>query len=116
MTINETLKGFVERWKSRKRSVKEFEDNEKMVHSFQQKKLSHNERVLNVLLEQNRQQQIKQQLEYEIVKRRNENHQSARNLMGSTNNLWKDNSLMKTKNLFQNNKSILNLRSNNGRI
>lgn len=110
MTINETLKGFIDRWKSRKQSVKEFEDNEKMVHSFQQKKLSHNERVLNVLLEQNRQKQIKQQLEYEIIKRRNENHQSARNLLGADKKLWKDTSLMKTKNLFKNNKSILNSR------
>ena len=107
MGINDTIRNFIERYKERKQNIKNFEDNEKMVHSFEQRKLSHNERVLNTLLEKNRQENIKKQLEYELKRRRNEDHQSARNMFGSNRNLWKDNSLMKTKNLFINNKSIL---------
>lgn len=110
MGLNDTLRGFIERYKQRKQSAKEYESNEKMVHSFEQKKLSHNERVLNVLLEQNRQKRIKEQLEIELKNRRNDNHQSARNLLGGDKKLWKDNSLVKTKNLFKNNKSILKSR------
>ena len=107
MGINDTIRSFIERYKERKQKVKDFESNEKMVDGFQQRKLSHNERVLNKLMEQNRQEQIKKQLEFEIVRRRNQDKQQARNMLGSNRKLWTDNSLMKTKNLFINNKSIL---------
>lgn len=107
MTINDTLRSFIERYKARKQATKDYESNEKMVETFNQRKLPHNERVLNKLLEQNRQERIKEQLEYELIRRRNQDKQSARNMLSSDNKLWKDNSLMKTKNLFINNKSIL---------
>ena len=110
MAINDTLRNFIERYKERKKAVKYYQANEKMVDNFNQRKLSHNERVLNKLMEQNRQEQIKKQLEYELVRRRNQDKQSARNMLSSDKKLWKDNSLMKTKNLFINNKSILKSR------
>jgi hypothetical protein len=107
MGINDTLRGFVERWKERKKSYKDYESNEKMVDSFNQKKLPHNERVLNKLLEQNRQENIKKQLDFELIKRRNKDKQKARSMLGSNHELWRDNSLMKTKNIFIGQKSIL---------
>jgi len=107
MGINDTIKNFIERYKSRKETVKNFEDNEKMVDKFNQRKLSHNERVLNVLQEQNRQEYIKKQLDFELTKRKNQDKQRAHNMLGSDNKLWKDNSLMKTKNVFIGQKSIL---------
>ena len=110
MTINDTLRNFIERYKSRKQNIKDFESNEKMVEGFHQRKLSHNERVLNKLMEQNRQEQIKKQLDFELIRRRNQDKQQARNMLGSNKKLWTDNSLMKTKNLFVNNKSILKSR------
>lgn len=107
MSINDTLRNFVERYKTRKQATKDYESNEKMVESFQQRKLPHNERVLNKLLEQNRQEQIKKHLDFELTRRRNQDKQMARNMLSSDKKLWTDNSLMKTKNLFINNKSIL---------
>lgn len=107
MTITETIGNFIERYKSRKQAAKDYERNENMVDSFNQKKLPHNERVLNKLLEQNRQEQIKKRLDFELTRRRNQDKQKARNMLGSNRKLWQDNSLMKTKNLFVNNKSIL---------
>ena len=107
MGINDTIRNFIERWKQRKQVVKDFESNEKMVNNFNQKKLSHNERVLNKLMEQNRQVEIKKHLDFELIRRRNEDKQHAKNLLTSDRKLWTDNSLMKTKNLFVNNKSIL---------
>ena len=107
MGINDTLRGFIERWKQRKQATKDYESNEKMVESFNQRKLPHNERVLNKLLEQNRQEQIKKQLEFELIKRRNRDKQNARNMLGSSHGLWKDNSIMKTKNIFIGQRSIL---------
>lgn len=107
MGINDTLRNFIERYKERKQNIKNFESNEKMVDSFNQRKLSHNERVLNKLMEQNRQVEIKKQLDYELIRRRNQDKQSARNLLTSDRNLWSDNSLMKTKNIFIGQRSIL---------
>ena len=107
MTINETLKGFIERWKNRNQNIKDFEANERMVNNFNQKKLSHNERVLNKLMEQNRQEYIKKQLENELIRRKNQDKQQARNMFQTNNKLWRDNSLMKTKNVFIGQKSIL---------
>lgn len=107
MTMQETLKGFIQRYKDRKQAVKDYEDNDRMVNNFNQKKLSHNERVLNKLMEQNRQKQISRQLEFELSRRKNEDKQQAKKLFGSHNKLWKDNSLMKTKNVFMNQKCIL---------
>ena len=48
--INDTIKNFIERYKQIKETIKNYENNEKMVDMFNQRKLSHNERVLNKLL------------------------------------------------------------------
>ena len=105
--IVDKIKSIVSRWKEKKQAEKDYIENERMVSKLDQRKLSHHERVLNTLLEQNRQEYIKKQLDFEIARRRNQDKQKARTMLGSSNKLWKDNSLMKTKNLFKGNKSIL---------
>ena len=107
MGINDTIRGFIERYKERKQAVKDYELNDKIQTNFEQRKLPHNERVLNKLLEQNRQEQIKKNLDFELVRRRNIDKQKAKQMLGSDNKLWRDNSLMKTKNIFIGQKSIL---------
>ena len=110
MEINDTIRNFIERYKQKKQNYKDYEQNEKMVESFHQKKLPHNERVLNKLLEMKRQDNIKKQLDFELNRRKNQDHQSARNLLGTSKKVLNNPSIMKTKNIFQNNKSILNSR------
>lgn len=107
MGINDTIRNFIERYKERKRAYKDYEENERMIESFHQKRLPHNERVLNKLMEMKRQENIKKSLDFELSRRRNEDRRKASKMLGGDNKLWKDTSIMHTKNLFQNNKSIL---------
>lgn len=107
MTIQETIKNLISKHREKNTLYKDYETRENVVNKFEQRKLSHNERVLNKLLEQNRQESIKKQLDYELKRRQNQDKQSARNMLSPNRKMWTDNSLMKTKNIFKNNKSIL---------
>lgn len=107
MGAQELIKNFIERYKNRKLQEKELENQDRLIERIQQKKMSHEERILNKLLEENRQKRIKQRLNFELAKRRNEERKKARELLFCPNKLVNNNRIMKNKNIFKNQKSIL---------
>lgn len=66
------LQDFIARWKERKSKSKEIEDDIRIHEKIVEKKKSANERELEGYLEEERQKQIKSQVEHFRLKKRNE--------------------------------------------
>ena len=81
------IRDFIERWKSKKEKFKEFEEEQKMIEKFQEKRKSANERELERFMKEEREDNIKKELEEFRAKRQ------AQAQYG--------NQILKAKNLFE---------------
>ena len=96
------IKEWIENWKSRERGFKELQESDLMNRKLNERKLSHNERVLNKLMEEDRQEQIKHNLKLMNMKRRFEDKKRIRDSMSFNSNLFKDDVIFTQENMFKN--------------
>ena len=92
---------FINNFKSRNQKFKEYEEDERINRQLSERKLSHNERILNKLMEEERQKQIRNQLDFMVKKRKMEEIDKERNFMKFNKNMFNNSSLLKAKNIFK---------------
>lgn len=82
---------------------KQYENEDKVVTGIQQRKLSHNERVYNQLMEEYRQEKIKEGIKMMEEKRKADERNKEKNFMKFNPELFREspeNSILKQPNIF----------------
>jgi hypothetical protein len=97
---------FINNFKSRNEKWKEFQENDKLNNQLEERKLSHNERILRKLVEEQRQEEIKRQLKFLSWKQQRDEQRKAREFMKFNPKLWNDNSVLRQKNIFKHNNKL----------
>lgn len=92
---------FINNFKSRNAKFKEYQEDERIQRQLSERKLSHNERILNKLLEEERQKQIRNQLDFMVKKRKMEDLNKQRNFMKFNQEWFNNNSILNQKNVFK---------------
>jgi len=82
------IKDFIQRARERRLKESEFKDNDRIINSIEEKKKSHNERVLAELLEEERQEYIKEALKWEERKRKLLEKKKANDMMHFNRDLF----------------------------
>lgn len=94
------LKDFILRSKARKSRMSDYEDGERIAHTIDERKKSHNERVLAELLEEERQLNIKEALDWEKKKRAMQDKLKARQMMKFNPEFFNKDVVLNQKNIF----------------
>lgn len=92
---------FINNFKGRNAKFKEYQEDDRIQRQLSERKLSHNERILNKLMEEERQKQIRNQLDFMVKKRKMEELNKERNFMKFNKNMFNNSSLLKAKNIFK---------------
>jgi len=98
------LKEFLDRRNANKRRFQEYEDNDRVVNVVEERKKSHNERELIQILENERQQNIKDALRWEDKKRIAQEKLKSRGMMKFNPEFFNndESNILRQKNLFLN--------------
>ena len=91
------IKEWIDNWKEKQRQFKSFDEFERHKEKIAERKLPHNERVLNTLLEEERQKQIKRDLKLLKLKRKFEEKKNMRDSMKFNSSLFKDNTFVQER-------------------
>ena len=92
---------FINNFQSRNQKFKEYQEDDRIQSQLHERKLSHNERVLNKLLEEQRQKDIANQLRFMEKQRKVDELQKSRDFMKFNPNLWNDSSILKQKSILK---------------
>ena len=96
------IKDMMERARERKRKQSDYEDDDRIVSSIRQKKLSHNERELAKDLEEEKQKYIKEALHWENKKRQIEDKRKATTMLKYDKSMFDNpNILMEKRNFLR---------------
>lgn len=96
------VKNILDRAKERKEKLREAEDNDRVFNSLEQKKLPHNERELMKVLEEERQELIKQALYWENKKRQMLDRKKSGDAMKFNPEIFHNDVITNQKNIFLN--------------
>lgn len=96
------IKELINNWRERERKFKDFQEEDLIQRKIQERKLPHNERVLNTFLEEERQKEIKNQLKLFRLKKRFEEKKKLRNMNSFDSNMFKDDVIFTQENMFKN--------------
>lgn len=94
------LKEFIDRKRDRDRRMKDYEDNDRIEDTINDRKMSHNERELIKIMNHERELAIREALYWEEIRRQNEEKLKARNMMKFNQSMFNNENILREKNIF----------------
>jgi hypothetical protein len=94
------IQNFLARRKEKENKLKDWQENDDVYRVGTERKQSHNERELKKILEQERQEAIKEALHWEEKCRQLRERKKSRDMMKFNPQMWNDNSILKQNNQF----------------
>lgn len=94
------IKDILQKSRERKDKLRSYQDEDRVVETIRQRKLSHDERVLIESLEEEKQKYIKEANYWEKKRRQYEERSKARSMMSFNPEFFQNDSILKEKNMF----------------